>query len=333
MRIDFMSISSPIIIEVDFDEKKIEHLETSLSDEEEKYLIDYPTVYIVNDNKKIAYPSSTRNTYSVYVGETTDIRRRTIEHIKNDSSYRDDWEEISNSSTSKMFIIGHEYFNKSLTLDIENKMMQYLSSVDAVKKINNRRTNPQNQYYTSEKFELIFSKIWRNLRKRNPEMFPLERIIKDSALFKASPFTKLTEEQLNAKSLIISKIEEAINRKKDNQLILVQGEAGSGKTVLLSSLFYELNQLSKNSVTDNENDDSYNPLLRGKSCYLLVNHDQQLKVYKEIASKLGILTKKDQQVVSKPTQFINSHDENDNRADIVIIDEAHLLWTQGKQSY
>ena len=71
---------------------------------------------------------------SVYIGETTDIRRRTDQHLKQDSKEREDWEKLSNRDDANMFVIGHELFNKSLTLDIENKLMHYLSSVDAVKK-------------------------------------------------------------------------------------------------------------------------------------------------------------------------------------------------------
>ena len=41
-------------------------------------------------------------------------------------------------------------------------------------------------------------------------------------------------------------------------------------------------------------------------CYLLVNHDEQVTVYKQIAKKLGILEKYGN-VVDKPTTFINNH--------------------------
>ncbi len=44
------------------------------------------------------------------------------------------------------------------------------------------------------------------------------------------------------------------------------------------------------------------------------------------------LTKQDLDIVSKSTKFINSHDPS-KPVDVAIIDEAHLLWTQGKQSY
>lgn len=67
-----------------------------------------------------------------------------------------------------------------------------------------------------------------------------------------------------------------------------------------------------------------------KNNYLLVNHDEQVKVYDEIMTKLG-LHSKNHPVVMKPTSFINNKDIE--KADVVLIDEAHLLWTQGKQSY
>lgn len=312
-----MEVSKPIIYEVDYSKEALSHLEENIQSKgkkEQKVMLSYPTVYIVNDKKSLAK-------YSVYIGETTDIKRRTVEHLK---ELREDWQELSNSDQAKMFVIGHEHFNKSLTLDIENRLMQYLSSVEAVENLNNRRTNPQNDYYTSEELGSIFSEIWKKLQQKNKELFPLERIIRDSAIFKASPFHKLTREQMNARDDIILKVTEALNRNREGQLIIVEGEAGSGKTVLMSSLFYELNQLSLK--------DSENIVLQNTSQYLLVNHDQQLKVYEQIASKLGILSKRNPDVVSKPTKFINNHSV-DKKVDIVIVDEAHLLWTQGKQSY
>lgn len=65
--------------------------------------------------------------------------------------------------------------------------------------------------------------------------------------------------------------------------------------------------------------------------FLLVNHDEQITVYNQIADKLG-LTDKYGQVVYKPTSFINKYSV-DNPVDVVFVDEAHLLLTQGKQSY
>lgn len=315
-----VELSSSIIYEVGYSKENLDKLEKDMNDKNKKYknlIFNYPTVYIVNDEKE-------KEKYSVYIGETADIKRRTTEHLAVDTIYRKDWKEFSDSKSSRLLIIGHKYFNKSLTLDIENRMMQYLTSVETVTKVNNRRTNPQNEYYTSNELDSIFSEIWRKLHKRNKNLFPLEQVIKDSAIFKASPFHKLTEEQMIAREKIILKITEALNRQKTSQLIIVEGAAGSGKTVLMSSLFYELNQLSAS--------DSENVVIQNTDQYLLVNHDEQLKVYQQISSKLGISKKHNRETVLKPTRFINNHSEEE-KVDVLIVDEAHLLWTQGKQSY
>lgn len=54
-------------------------------------------------------------------------------------------------------------------------------------------------------------------------------------------------------------------------------------------------------------------------------------MYEQIAQKLG-LTERYGEVVCKPTTFINHHTADDP-IDVAFIDEAHLLLTQGKQSY
>ena len=276
-----------------------------------KYLLRYPTVYIINDKKH-------ENNFEVYVGETADIRNRTRQLLNVDTKLKPFWENFSTSSNSSMYVIGHEMFNKSLTLDIENRLMQYLLSVDNISRVHNSRTNQQNEYYTSEKLDEIFSDIWGTLNKKNKVLFPIESIIKDSAIFKASPLHKLTQEQINAKEEILNKIKESIILDEEGQLLIVEGEAGSGKTVLMSTLLYELKKYNLNLDKDLD-------------IHLLVNHNEHVTIYNQIATKLGITNKK-KNIINKPTSFINSHSP-DEKVDVVIVDEAHLLLTQGKQSY
>lgn len=228
---------SPIIGKVNYNSFSVKAIkELDFSEKDEQLILDYPTVYIIDD--KI---SDKKHNYNVYVGETTDINRRTKQHLNDDiRNGREDFKKLSDSSTTEMYIIGHKYFNKSLTLDIENRLLHYLLSSESVKNVNNRRGNPQNDYYTSEIMDSVFSKIWRKLHSLNNVLFPIESVIRDSALFKASPFHKLTKEQKEAKSKIILQILSSLTQNLDGQLILVEGEAGSGKTVLMSSLLYDL---------------------------------------------------------------------------------------------
>lgn len=287
------SISTPIIGNVPFSEDGLKQLEKI---DNKKLLLEYPAVYIIYSERN--------GMYQVYVGETNNIKQRTKEHFREGNRY---------AKGSNMFVIGHEHFNKSLTLDIENKFMLYLTGNKFIKKLSNKRDNPQYRYFPYEEMNQIFSKSWKKLRKNEQSLFPIEKVIEDNALFKASPFHKLTMEQFEARDKIINRVKEVLNKGNKHQLILVEGAAGSGKTVLLSSLFYAL------SEENNEN------------TYMLVNHDEQVKVYNNIAKKLG-LQKRLNEKVMKPTSFI-INDKFVDEDNIVLVDEAHLLWTQGKQSY
>lgn len=295
---------APMIKEYPYNNQGLKELEEGESREESKIISRYPTVYVVNDKKK-------KKIYSVYVGETNNIAKRTAQHLHDDPKSREDWRELSESKTAKMYVIGHQHFNKSMTLDIENQLMLYLSSVENVKALYNWRSNDQDEYYPVNEVQDIFTQIWTQLHQKNSELFPTMDVLKDLAIFKASPFHKLTHEQLEAKNLIMERVNSSLDNDEEGQLIMVTGEAGAGKTVLLSNLFYDLVGYKKYG----------HPL----NVHIMVNHDEQVKVYREISKKLGI----DVNLVGKPTSFINKGE----KADVILVDEAHLLWTQGKQSY
>lgn len=295
---------APMIKEYPYNNQELKELEEGESREESKIISRYPTVYVVNDKKK-------KKIYSVYVGETNNIAKRTAQHLHDDPKSREDWRELLESKTAKMYVIGHQHFNKSMTLDIENQLMLYLSSVENVKALYNRRSNDQDEYYPVNEVQDIFTQIWTQLHQKNSELFPAMDVLKDLAIFKASPFHKLTHEQLEAKNLIMERVNSSLDNDEEGQLIMVTGEAGAGKTVLLSNLFYDLVGYKKYG----------HPL----NVHIMVNHDEQVKVYREISKKLGI----DVNLVGKPTSFINKGE----KADVILVDEAHLLWTQGKQSY
>lgn len=315
-----IKVKSPIVREIEYTSDSLVNLKNQLKLSERKndikFLFDYPVVYIVNDENN--------NKFSVYVGETTDIIRRTNQHLIDDikKENRDDWRDFAKSSTTKMFVIGHNHFNKSLTLDIENRLMLYLSSVENVIKVHNRKENPQNEYYTSNELDKIFSKIWRSLRMSNKHLFPVESIVRNSAIFKASPFHKLTEEQIEAKNSIINKISASISKNQEGTLILVKGEAGAGKTVLMSSL-----------VDDLLNSDDISFIRDNNSVNIIVNNDHQLRVYKEIERKLDWNSGSSLEVANKPTQFLNALRKEKIKAGVVIVDEGHLLLTAKNQSY
>ena len=266
------------------------------------YLQDYPVVYI--------YYNKVKDKYDVYIGETIDFIRRDKQHQK-ESIFHD---------LKQVYIILNKYFNKSLTEDIENKLILYLSSANNINYVYNKRTNPQKEYYSSEKLDEVFKQIWDELHKKDNKIFINKREIENSILFKASPFHKLNTEQLKAKELIMDKINSKLSKdtinKKEKNVIWVNGGAGTGKSVLLSNLFYDLLNRKKN-----------------RKSAIVVNHDEQFTAYTDIANKLKLKGDESNKLVYKSTTFINEVANSDEIFDVVLIDEGHLLWTKKTQKF
>lgn len=306
-------VKKPIIKKISDNERALSEFENEImknvDDNTKDIIMNFPTVYIHN------WPETDK--YEVYVGESNNIFKRTREHYSSQIK-EENWQHKLVGKDATLYIIGHEHFNKSLTLDIENRLMHYLMSVDKVRQVHNAKCNPQNRYYPCSEFESIFRKIWRALHKENAVLFPNESVIKDTAIYKASPLHKLTDGQERIKSHILECIENA-QKRDEKQVIFIDGEAGTGKTVLNACIFYELYcKAEQAGKTDFK-------------CNIIVNHDEQVKVYSDIAEKLGI-TERYGEVVSKASHFLNNHPKDDS-VEVVFIDEAHLLFTQGNQGY
>ncbi|MCR4687864.1 MAG: DUF2075 domain-containing protein [Lachnospiraceae bacterium] len=294
-------------------------------------LLDYPAVYVhVWQSKN----DLLNGTYSIYIGESNDVVERTKEHW-NASKIRGQWQnhwctdkDINGKTVvPTVYYFGHQFFNKSMTLDIENRLIDYCYAMPTAH-IYNGRTNPQNCYAGCEYTDTIFSMIWEILRNDNKTLFMSRTEVQRSAIYKTSPNHKLTVEQKEAQSIIIDRVVDAVLADKMGQLIFIEGEAGTGKTVLTSSTFYKLleNDLLKS--------------LKLKSC-LLINHQEQKNVYENMARRLGYDEKS---IVQHPTTFLihnsivdkttNSYEPNPNNIfDVVFVDEAHLLWHQRNQKF
>lgn len=319
-------MKKPLIKEVNYNQSTIHKLDQMpTNNRQRELLLEFPTVYIINNRESSKTPR-----YTVYVGETNDIVQRTQQHLTIDPKLRTDWLKLAEANNAKMFVIAHDHFNKSLTLDIEDRLMLYLSGSNPVKTLNNRRRNDQTNYYPKAEMAPIFSAIWSGLHHKLPSLFPTEKIVQESAVFKASPFHALRPEQITAEQHIMERVREALANNERGQLIFVEGNAGSGKTVLLSNLFYDIINGNFDTTDDAETEES-SLQQRPQTATLLVNHNEQLKVYQEIAEKLN-LNVAERKVVDKPTPFINASDPS-QPLDVALVDEGHLLLTRGKQSY
>lgn len=176
----------------------------------------WPVVYILSDG----------TTKEAYVGETTDTFSRMSTHLKN---------EKKNKLTSVHLISSHK-FNKSATLDIESNLIKYISGDGQYKLMNaNIGLANHNYYQKQEIYWEIFRSIWNELRAKGISKHSID-YIDNSDLFKYSPYKSLTKDQIQGLLLIIKNL-----LQEDSDTLIIEGGAGTGKTVLATFLFKLVN--------------------------------------------------------------------------------------------
>ena len=256
--------------------------------------INYPIVYFLN------------NDTTVYIGETVAVKNRMRDHLNNQER----------KSLNKMSLIMHNKFNRSATYNIETKLINYFLADERYKLQNKSQTvkSVVHNYYQKPYYdEQVFDEIWSELLRRKIVDHSAQAI-ENKDIFKLSPFKEMTMEQLELQQAIIKACKEHIADEK-TYVFLIKGEAGVGKSVVLSSVFNKIQELSKEKDGELFKTDNY----------LLVNHSEMLKTYKKIAENIKVLSKKN---FEKPTSFINKRKKLGKKADIVLVDEAHLLLTK-----
>lgn len=260
-------------------------------------LNNYPIVYILYNDKKRP---------SAYIGQTVQATRRLKNHL----------EDNRRKDLNRTILIGHKKFNQSATYNIESNLINCFIADNHYQLQNVSQTSSRemhNYYEKSFYNEDLFQAIWEKLREEKIVSDTLENI-RNKDIYKLSPYKELSHLQLDIKNVILDFCKEHI-KLEGNHVITVEGDAGTGKSVLLSSLFNTLQDLSKDSSS----------LLHETDNYLLVNNGEMLKTYKNIANSLPNIKKKN---LMKPTPFINEKTKSGTIADIVLIDEAHLLLTK-----
>jgi len=176
----------------------------------------WPLVYILSDEKS----------KEAYVGETTDAYSRMKSHLKNDKKKK----------LTIVHLVTSEKFNKSATLDIESNLIKYIAGDGKYKLINGNLGIANHEYYQKrELYQGIFKVVWNKLRSEGISIHSLEHI-DNSDLFKYSPYKTPTAEQKVGLLLIINNL---LSDKLNN--VIIEGGAGTGKTILAIFLFKLLN--------------------------------------------------------------------------------------------
>jgi uncharacterized protein len=260
----------------------------------------WPLVYILSDE------------YSkqAYVGETTDALSRLSTHLKNPKK---------NILTTARLIMSDK-FNKSAALDIESNLIKYLAGDGKFKLLNANLGIANHSYYQKkEVYWDIFLTLWEELKSEGIVSGSIEAI-NNSDLFKYSPYKALTSEQ---KVGLISLIKTLLD--DNSSTVLVEGGAGTGKTILAIYLFAIL-------YTDIEDLD-FNEFAEEEQSFLELV--QRLKnKYPNPKAALIIPMSGFRETISKvfrnvknlrASMVIGPAEVTNSEYDILIVDESHRL--------
>ncbi|EPE60555.1 hypothetical protein L479_03095 [Exiguobacterium sp. S17] len=216
-------------------------------------------------------------------------------------------------------LVKHETFNRSATFHLETKLINYFLGDEkyALQNKSKIASDFTHNYHNKSFYDdQLFPELWSALHEKGLVRNELHAI-ENKDIFKLSPFKELSLEQMELKERVLEFCETRIDKAKPEDmygdLYVIEGEAGVGKSVVLSSIF--------NTIQARTNEAGSK--LHQTENYLVVNHEEMLKTYKGIAKQVKHLKAGH---FAKPTPLLNKL--KDKKVDIILVDEAHLLLTK-----
>ncbi|UCR89906.1 DUF2075 domain-containing protein [Mycetocola spongiae] len=275
------------------------------------YLNNWPVVYLLENKRE------------VYVGETRNATVRMQQHLSSPEKQR----------LTEVRVIVNEQFNKSVCLDLESYLIQMLDGDGRYKVLNRNAGMLDSDYFDRERYRTDFDEIFDELRSAGIFTRTIPEII-NSDLFKLSPFKALNSDQAAAVENILEGLFADLDAGRGGTLI-VQGEPGTGKTVIAIHLMKLLRDIELTDPVDAVQDSEslftefftagYREKLRGLRIGLVIPQQSLRKSVAAIFKKTPGLSAT---MVLTPFQAGASKE----KFDLLIVDEAHRLNHRANQS-
>ncbi len=294
----------------DFSPEKLNELKS------DKRWINRPVVYVLHNDKWL------------YVWETSSAIWRMNEHGK-----------TNKKNLKNIEIIFDDTFNKSAILDIEQNLIK-LFNADWKFTLWNQNwwQSTMHDYYQREAYVSKIDIIWEKLKARKLCIKSID-VLRNSELFKYSPYNSLTEEQdAVSKAIIRDMIEKLSNN--EEWLSIIKWWAWTWKTIVLVNMMYKLINAMNTSFDKAVDEDldlsDYVQLVRDIQDFITIYKKwKPLKIayvaqmdwlrdsIKVVFSKTKNWLKAD--MAKWPTQIVNDYYKTKEKFDIVFVDEAHRL--------
>lgn len=279
------------------------HDAISAASHQDSRILSWPVVYTLDNGREI------------YVGETIHGVNRMRQH-REDDRRRD-------LTTIRMIL--DDTFNKSVCWDLESTLLRWLSGDGKYSVLNRNNGIVDSEYYDRSRYQDAFVEIFEHLRDEG--LFTRSiAAIENSDLFKLSPFKSLNIDQASAVSEIMEGIADNLEKGKKS-LSVVQGDPGTGKTIVAIYLLKLIRDVSKFDVTDEPDademfseffDDATRELFQDISVGLVVPQQSLRKSVKRVFASIPSL---------RDVPVLSAFDvgRGNEIYDVLIVDEAHRL--------
>jgi DUF2075 family protein/predicted GIY-YIG superfamily endonuclease len=273
-----------------------------------------------SDNWPVVYTLSSEG--EIYVGETINAEARLGQHLHSSSK----------KSLRHVQIILNDTFNKSVCLDLESHLIRYFAADGKHRVLNANAGISDANYFNREEYRQSFKELFDELVAQGMLSRPIPEIV-NSNLFKFSPFKALNSDQAIAVSALLEKLIDGM-RSSTQPTIVIQGDPGTGKTIVAIYLIKLLRDIATISGDELLEEDSIfseyfteenRALLSGLKLALVVPQQSLRATLQRVFKQTPGLSK---DMVLTPFEAGAS----DEPFDLLIVDEAHRLGQRANQS-
>ncbi|GAA1704523.1 hypothetical protein GCM10009792_25660 [Microcella alkalica] len=279
----------------------------------------WPVVYLLDAaDKNVKAPGLKE----VYVGETLNAEARILQHLENPDKKR---------LLAQFRVVLDDRYNKSACLDLESHLIRLLAGDGTYRVLNRNDGITDSNYYDRELYRESFQDVFEQLLDEGIFSRSIPEI-ENSDLFKLSPYKALTTDQAVAVESIVEGLFDDLEE-NIGELLIVQGEPGTGKTVVAIYLMKLLADI-KASRPDDEPDadsifsdfftDGHRQLLTDFRVGLVVPQQSLRKSIQSVFKRTPGLS---------PIQVLTPFQVgvSDEPWDLLIVDEAHRLNQRANQ--